>query len=78
MSQHENQPAAPSVLEQEDVREALEFLKEHASDISESSMSFAVPAEYSNGKAQEFIRNKILIEEKILRKRLGIKKSAKD
>ena len=77
MPQHENQLVAPSVLEREDVREALEFLKEHASDLSESSMSFAVPAEFSNGRAQEFIKNRILKEEKSLRRRLGIKKSAK-
>ncbi len=71
MQHNENQSNAPSVLEQEDVKEALEFLEKHASELSESSMSFAVPAEYSNGKAQKFIRDRILTEAKNLRERLS-------
>ncbi len=72
MTRNANQSIAPSVLEQEDVKEALEFLKEHASELNESSMSFEVPANYKNGKVQEFIRDRILDEEKKLRTRLGI------
>ena len=71
MQHDENKPTAPSVLEQKEVREALEFLEKHASELRESSMSFAVPAEFSNGKAQKFIRDKILTEAKNLRERLS-------
>ena len=59
-------------LEEEHVKNALDFLEKHAKDLDNRSFMLDIPPGTKNGELNALVKGKILGEAETLRQRLGI------